>query len=417
MKRTCLYLLAFLLAAPAMAFRLKSLPYLQDVTDTEASIVWTTDKISVGWVEIIPDDGSNFYQTERPRLWDSQDGIKREDSLHVVHVSGLTPGTRYRYRVYAQEVLKHTDYRVHYGDVAATNVWSREPLSFTTSSRQAANTTFAVVNDIHENNEMLEKLIKQCDMKKTDFMVFNGDMASHFTSENQLFKGFMNTAIKHFASEKPFYYVRGNHETRRIFAPMFHRYFSPASPNLYFTVRRGPVLLVMLDTGEDKPDSDLEYAGITDYDTYRTQQAEWLKGVLESPEYREAPYKVIVAHIPPYGGWHGNEEVNKKFMSLLRTAKPDIMLCGHLHEYIHQKATADTPFPVITNSNNTVMKITADASRMSIEVVDAEGKRIDNIQITHRNPRPLKPIRSYVPHHPSAPAPVFPAPTWRKGGR
>ena len=76
-----------------------------------------------------------------------------------------------------------------------------------------------------------------------------------------------------------------------------------------------------MDTGEDKPDSDIEYAGITVYDEYRTEQAEWLRRVLDSKEYKDAPFKIIVAHIPPIGGWHGNLEVEQKFMPLLRDAK------------------------------------------------------------------------------------------------
>ena len=384
MKRTLIYLLCLLLPVPALAIRLKHSPYLQNVTDTEATIVWVADKMSVGWVELAPDDGSHFYQTERPRYWDSRDGIKREDSVHVVKLTGLKPGTRYRYRVYAQEVLSHLDYRVHYGDIAATDVWSRQPLSFVTSSVNSPSTTFAVVNDIHEDNAKLEKLLGQCDMKKTDFVIYNGDMVSHFTSEDQIFKGFMDTSIKLFAAEKPMYYVRGNHETRRTFAPNFHRYFSQAEPNLYFTVRRGPVFFVMLDTGEDKPDTDLEYGGITDYDHYRDVQAEWLKEVLASEAYRTAPYKVVVGHIPPGNDWHGDCEVEQKFMSLLRQAAPDLMLCGHLHEYIHHKATADTPFPIIVNSNAAVLKITADGNRMEVVATDTEGKQIDRFTVNKR---------------------------------
>lgn len=41
-------------------------------------------------------------------------------------------------------------------------------------------------------------------------------------------------------------------------------------------MRQGPVCFIFLDTGEDKPDSDIEYSGITDYDRYRTEQAQWL---------------------------------------------------------------------------------------------------------------------------------------------
>ena len=76
--------------------------------------------------------------------------------------------------------------------------------------------------------------------------------------------------------------------------------------------------------------------------------------------------------------------MKQKFVSLLRQAAPDLMLCGHLHEYIHHKATADTPFPVIVNSNSAVLKITADANRMEVVAVDTEGKQVDRFTINKR---------------------------------
>ena len=60
-----------------------------------------------------------------------------------------------------------------------------------------------------------------------------------------------------------------------------------------------------------------------------------MASILESTEYKEAPFKIIVAHIPPAvteagpdEDWHGNVEVEQKFMPLLRQAYPDLMLCG-----------------------------------------------------------------------------------------
>ena len=137
-----------------------------------------------------------------------------------------------------------------------------------------------------------------------------------------------------------------------------------------------------MDSGEDKPDSDLEYAGITVYDQYRTEQAEWLKGVLESKEYKEAPFKVVVCHIPPFGGWHGNEEVAEKFMPLLNNAGVDIMLCAHLHRYIRNDAKEGVRFPIIVNSNNTVLKAEAESRALNIKILDTEGKEIVKLTIT-----------------------------------
>ena len=135
----------------------------------------------------------------------------------------------------------------------------------------------------------------------------------------------MDTATKLFASEIPMYYTRGNHETRGAFATEFQRYFSPKEENIYYTFRQGPICFVVLDTGEDKPDSDIEYAGITVYDEYRTEQAEWLRRVLDSKEYKDAPFKIIVAHIPPIAD--GMETWKWSRSSCLCYAMPSRTLC------------------------------------------------------------------------------------------
>ncbi len=385
MKEKNLLLLCVLLLSVSVyaqeGIKLAHGPYLQNMGPDEVTIVWLSDKPSVGWVELAPDDGSNFYATERPRFFDAKNGVKNTSTIHTVKLKGLNPGTNYRYRVFVQEVLSHTGHKIVYGDYAATNVYSKKPLVFRTSDPANQTISFAMVNDIHGNNGLLENLVSKCDLKKTDFIIFNGDMVSVFNEENHIFNGFMDKATALFASEIPMYYTRGNHETRGAFATEFQRYFSPKEENIYYTFRQGPVCFVILDTGEDKPDSDIEYAGITVYDEYRSEQAEWLRQVLNSKEYKEAPFKVIVAHIPPIGGWHGNLEVENKFMPLLREAKPDLMLCGHLHRFVHQKATAETPFPIIVNSNTAVLKAAANSEELDVQVIDTEGKVLDRFSV------------------------------------
>ena len=78
-------------------------------------------------------------------------------------------------------------------------------------------------------------------------------------------------------------------------------------------LRQGPVCFVVLDCGEDKPDSDVEYSGIVAFDQYRDKQKAWLEEALKNKEFINAPYKVAIVHMPPFGGWHGEEEVAQKF--------------------------------------------------------------------------------------------------------
>lgn len=359
-------------------------PYLQSLKETETTIVWVSNQPSVGWVELAPDDGTTFYQQERRKIHDTTNGVKNVTRRHVVRITGLKPGTAYRYRVVAQEVTAHQGVQVIYGRVAATDIWAHKPLRFVTNDRNKAGTSFVMLNDIHGRTDDIPKLLEVVDYKSADMVLYNGDMVTQTRNEEQLFKSFMNASIDLFAKEKPMYYSRGNHETRGEFATFFQDYFSPKEPHLYFTMRQGPVFFIFLDTGEDKPDSDIDYSGITDYDNYRTEQAEWLEQVVRSDDFREAPYRVVVCHMPPvkWGDelWHGPYEVLQKFVPVLNEARIDVMLCGHYHQskqtYYYHEPSPRVKFPVLINECVTALRGDADAEKLSVEIKTAEGKSL-----------------------------------------
>jgi Icc-related predicted phosphoesterase len=356
-------------------------PYLQHLNETGVTIHWTTNKNAVSWVELAPDDQTHFYQKERPKYYSADYGFKDVSTVHSVRLNNLSPGTTYRYRIYSQEVLSHEGTKVMYGTTAATNVYSAQPLKFITPAASKGNISFVMVNDIHGRNDLLENLLSKGDYQSADFIFFNGDMVNDLNSEEQLFEGFMDTAIKLFAKEKPMYYARGNHETRGNFANAFPRYFTSPSGKLYYLLRRGPVCFVVLDCGEDKPDSDIEYSNIVAFDQYRDTEAAWLKEALKSPEFATAPFKVAIVHMPPFGGWHGEEEMATKFVPLLNEAKMDVMLCGHLHKYIHQQPGNGVNFPVIVNSNNTVVRAEGNAATLNLKIINEKGEQVDLIEL------------------------------------
>lgn len=353
-------------------------PYLQNVGETEATIVWVTNRTSVGWVETAPDDGSNFYSCERQKYFDSNIGIKQEDSIHSVKLTGLKPGTTYRYRIYSQEVLSHESIRVRYGEVAATDIFRHKPLRFTTNDTNKSSCSFVILNDVHARKNFITPILNNAEWEKRDMVIYNGDMVSEMNNQGDVFGGFMDESVNLFAKEKPFYYVRGNHETRGSFAPMLKRYFCPRENNLYYAFRQGPIFFIMLDTGEDKPDSDIEYAGITDYDAYRTEQAEWLKEIVKTEDFRTAKYRVCIAHIPPQSveqdAWHGPLEVANKFVPSLNEVGIDIMICGHLHEFDFYKPNNTHKFPILVNSNKDCVVGETDDNKLRIEVRDINGK-------------------------------------------
>ncbi|MCG6186801.1 purple acid phosphatase family protein [Maribellus maritimus] len=359
-------------------------PYLQALTENEVTIVWTTNRKGISWVELAPDDDTHFYLTERPRIYSEGFGFKVVDSVHVVTLTNLEPNTTYRYRIYSQEVLSHVGTKVLYGTVAASNVYRKKPFEFATNNPKKNDISFLVINDIHGNNDLMENLLKGTDWGKTDLVFFNGDMTNDIRSEEQLFGDFLDKSVELFASETPMYYARGNHETRGNFATTFPRYFPTPTKQLYYMFRQGPVCFVVLDCGEDKPDSDLEYSRIVAFDRYRTQQANWLKEAVKKDIFLDTPYRVVIVHMPPFGGWHGEQEIKDKFVPVLEKAGIDVMLCGHLHRHVFKKAGDGQNFPIIANANKAVIKAHTENSVLVLDVADEEGKVVQNLKISAR---------------------------------
>src|SRR5690606_36723227 len=113
-------LFAALAISPASARKAKTSkithgPYLQSMDETSVTFVWTTDHAGTAWVELAPDDSSNFYKAERKKYFSTSHGLKNFDTVHRVSINNLEPGEKYRYRVFSQEVLSHNGTKVYYG--------------------------------------------------------------------------------------------------------------------------------------------------------------------------------------------------------------------------------------------------------------------------------------------------------------
>lgn len=351
-------------------------PYLQMMGENEVTVMWVTNKEAVSWVELAPDDGSHFYAEERPQFFQTNFGKKVIGKLHSIRLTGLQKGTSYRYRIYSKEVMEQTPYYVQYGKVAASNVYTAKPYCFTTLDKAKEHISFKMINDIHGNNDVMAALLSDVKKEKDDFIFFNGDMVSNMVSEQQLFDGFMNQAVKIFATEMPFFFARGNHETRGMFSTEYIRYFPTSTGQPYYAFQEGPAFFIVLDGGEDKPDTDIEYWGLAAFDQYRENEINWLKEVVNSDAFKQSPFKIVVMHVPPvHSTWHGPLEVKKHFIPLLNKAGVDLMLCGHLHRYQFIPAgQEDCNFPILINSNKHVADVEVTTGKLQVVLKDTDQK-------------------------------------------
>lgn len=360
----------------AQTVEIVSGPYLQALGEEEVTIVWTTNIDALSWVEIAEGNIESFYSKEQSKYYETSHGKRRIGKLHRVKITGLTSGKTYKYRVFSQAVLSNNPNNILFGNIASTNVYKRQPFRFKTIEPSKDNVTAYVVNDIHGKNDNLRAMLKDVSFDNTDLVIFNGDMVDHLQDESSIFNDFMDTSIELFASEVPVLYARGNHETRGAFSIQFPEYFPSNNDKLYYTFQQGPVFFIVLDSGEDKPDSDIEYFGLSDFDEYRKKQQEWLKDVTKSSEFKSAPFKVVILHIPPSGSWHGSIDLRNKFLPVLNENFVDVMLCGHTHnyDYITPENYSYTDFPILVNDNDTYLFIHATKNKMLIQQKDMEGR-------------------------------------------
>ncbi|WP_418409522.1 metallophosphoesterase [Alistipes sp.] len=389
MKRLLTLLGALLFSGIAFgqpSVRIAHGPYLQQVTDDGFTVVWTTTMDAASWVEVAPDDGSHFYAAERPKYYDSHIGKRRIGRLHRVRVEGLEPGTTYRYRIMQQGVLcEEGNKRVILGEGYGSDILKHKPYTATTLDESKDKTEFWVVNDIHARDSVFRLLLKGVEKAKPDFVCFNGDMLSSMESERQLFDGYLNSAAELLTpAGVPIVAARGNHENRGSFSSKFRDYFPTSTGEVYYAFRQGPVCFLVLDCGEDKPDSDIRYYGMSTTDAYREQEARWLQQVVQSEEYRSAPVHIVILHMIPggKGSWHGEQELRRLFVPILNEASVDVMLCGHYHRYAYiDDGSRGTKFPILVNSNNDKLVVKADRKGIDIDVVNTRGESIKRHRI------------------------------------
>lgn len=362
-------------------------PYLQNVTTDGFTVMWMTDVDAVGWVEIAPDNDENYYYNDRPKYYDARGyGLKPIGKIHKVRINGLKPGTSYRYRAMMTAVQDYYhNMSPVYGRGSGTPAYKVDLPKAKTLNEDYKEIKFAVVNDVHANDSLLRRLFADKEKNKEfDFVVFNGDMTSDIAYSDKIVKHYLKPASDLFAGETPFFMVRGNHEYRGKDALKLAEYFDFPDHGPYYTFKYGKFVFLIMDGGEDKVDNDIENQGRLCSEPYLNQEAEWLKGVVESEDWKTAERRIVFNHIPPQleDAWHGNQNLSRKFLPVLNEAGVDLMLSGHVHKYTFREVgSTDAKFPVITNGQWQRMEITVTAEKLSVRIYDTDGKLTHSVDI------------------------------------
>lgn len=342
-------------------------PYLQLPTGTSMTIVWHTNRKCVSKVEYGPDERLGMSAIS------SRSGLIDNDrTSHVIRITGLKPGTRYRYRVVSREFVGYKQQHiVTFGETVSSPVYQ-----FTTLDPGKDNFSFSVVSDVHERAADLEAMLGHKYFVDVDFAIYNGDMLNDFMRDDQIFTGFLDVTIRHFAKEKPFLYVRGNHEVRGRFARTLSDYLPTVDGRAYYSFDHGGVHFIILDSGEDKEDSHQYYNGLVDFQDYRKEQAEWLKADLAGEACRRAHFRIVLSHIPPRGAdGFAIQDVRRNFEPLINSGGVDLWLSGHTHRFQRvDPAPGENTYPLIIGATDTITRVDKSADKLLVSVVRLNGQ-------------------------------------------
>lgn len=368
--------LMLLFCVSAKGIKVTHGPWICDMDSTGVTIVWVTDVSGISYVEMATDSTDHFYSKTRKRYYAAEAGRRiLTDSVHCVRIRGLKPDSKYRYRVVTQALKDWcNDDWVTLGGLAWSDVWKKKPYEFRTYPAKPREITFLVLNDIHERPQFMKELCKNVDLKKLDFVLLNGDMSNRIRSQKHIMDAYLDTCVSMFATDVPLFFNRGNHELRGEFADYLNRYFPTNNGKYYRLQHVAGVDFLFIDSGEDKPDADLEYCGIVECDQYREEQERWLRSLQEEKKIGKYPI-VVFSHMPPtLKNWHGPLHMQETLTPELNKMNVSVMLSGHLHRFDYQEPNEVINFPNLVNSNNTYLLCHIANGKMEVDYVGLTNK-------------------------------------------
>ena len=174
-------------------------------------------------------------------------------------------------------------------------------------------------------------------MPDMDALILNGDITNFLDREEHCMR-ILKLSGTVTGGKFPVIFARGNHDSRGRRAELLQGYIPHREGRTYFTLRAGSFWALVLDCGEDKPDSSIEYDGTVCFHQFREAENEFLKEVVAAEEYNDPAirHKAVIVHHPfchkPNPPFDIEQELYTEWCRLLREKiKPDVMISGHTH--------------------------------------------------------------------------------------
>ena len=265
--------------APGAEVPLVTTPLVfQAPRDHGLDLVWGVSELCRGFVE-----------------WESLDGGRGSARVDAF---GFVPQSNRALRIRVDGLKAGTSYRFRSVTVATKD--GREEVSawkpFRTLDPGASTTRFVAWNDTHVNDATIQQLDRVT--PTADFLVWNGDTCNDWTKDELLVPTLLNPGQRDVTLGRPMFLTWGNHDVRGPWAFRVPELVATPTGRPFHAFRSGPVAVICLHTGEDKPDDHPSFGGRVAFDALRREQAEWLSEVIRRPDLASAPYRVVFCHIP-----------------------------------------------------------------------------------------------------------------------
>jgi predicted phosphodiesterase len=347
-------------------------PFLMTPTETSISIAWMTDtpchsKVLYGIGKL---DQEAIHQ---------DNGLLPVGSIQSVVLTGLKPGLTYQYQVVSTRVVKLKGYWPDKGLSVKSDV-----STFTTFDSSRPTSTFYVVTDTHEDTNRINTLMKLADWKSADYLLHLGDAFNTVESEDQIFAKWLDPIRQGIGPSMPLIYAKGNHDTRGPFARNLPAYVPIEEGRFYYSRDEGPVHLVVVDTGEDKPDNTNVYAHLNAFGAYREQELAWLEEHSRTNKrMADASFRIVALHQPAWGYVEGDRE---RWTDWANRSKIDLVIAGHTHRFAHIKpGERKNDYPILIVGQDQLGKVEATESQLRLSVVAKDGSPVSSFTIDKRN--------------------------------
>lgn len=355
----------------------RAAPYLQNPVGGGITVMWQTYVPTHSWVEY----GTDTLNLKRARTFLNGQVVF---GLHnKIRLEDLQGGQKYYYRVCSQEILVYEAYRKVFGETAVSPFYS-----FTLPTASTQDFTAIIFNDLHKQEATLNGLHDLVKQIPYDFVVFNGDCIDDPRDEEETLHHIAMQCNKVGASGVPVFYLRGNHEIRNAYSVGLHYLLEYVGDKTYGAFNWGDTRIVMLDCGEDKPDDTWVYYDMNDFTKLREDQVDFLRKELSGTAFKKASKRVMLNHIPLYGGKKDGFHPSRDLWSKLLAKAPfDVNISAHTHRYAYYpKGEVGNNFPVVVGGsqrldNATVMVLQKKGKEMTLRVMNGKGETVYDLKL------------------------------------